>query len=80
MDKRSKSEQVRSGFQIVGSLIIGFIVLVMLIGGFTLLSDQQGSKTVAWMALAVAATVLFCTANRWASIVGATLALPSSRF
>jgi hypothetical protein len=68
-DKRSAGQQVAGGFRIVGGLLAGFAVIVVVMGGIGRFSDEQhglGWTLGSCVALAIAATILFSTANRWA--------------
>ncbi len=73
-DRRSKSQQVANGIRIAGGLIVGFLVMVALLGGLSRLSEHQsdqstGSIFVSSAALVVAALTMIWTANRWAPFV-----------
>jgi hypothetical protein len=72
-DMRPKAKQVASGFRIAAGLIVGFAVMVMVVGSFRRLLDGEpqsfGSLIACLSALVVSAIVMLWTANRWAPFV-----------
>ncbi len=73
-DKRSKTEQLVNGVRIAGGLIAGLVVIASVTGCLGALSEDQPRRSTGTVfefviALAVAAIVMFLTANRWAPFV-----------
>jgi hypothetical protein len=74
-DKRPIRKQVASGFRIAGGLLAGFVVMMAVLFGLGRLSQDPGAHSSSsyvfgtWVALGVAAIIMFWTANRWAPFV-----------
>ena len=72
-DKRPVRAQITGGILKAVGLVAGFAVLVGAFGGIVVLSDPQrkgtGEIALSWGILAVAASIMFATANRWSPFV-----------
>ena len=73
-DKRSVGAQIKSGFVIAGELVGGFVVFILAAKGLQGLVvaapiSHFAGPPIAWLELAIAAIVMFATAERWGGFI-----------
>jgi|GEM_PF-2252228 hypothetical protein len=72
--KRTVGEQVKSGFLIAGELVGGFLVFLLAAVGLDRLisgasTSHLAGPVTAWIEVAIAAIVMFATAERWGGFI-----------
>jgi hypothetical protein len=72
--KRSAGEQVKSAAIIAGEFVGGFLVFLLAMTGVIRLisnapTSHYGAPVTAWIEIAIAAIIMFATAERWAGFI-----------
>jgi hypothetical protein len=74
-DERPALEQVKSGFRIVGAMLLCLAAFLLFSKGYTLLTGRHDAQaTVGWILLATTGGTLFLTVRYWARIFFAVVA------
>jgi hypothetical protein len=79
-DDRSPLEQVKSGFKIVGAMLLCLAAFLLFSKSYTLLTARrEGQAILGWVLLSATAGALFVTVRDWASIFFSVVAYSALR-